>query len=155
MKPVTMYTTENCPFCSSAKSLLGKRKIEYTEINLARDPDGRNELIEKTATRLDANLAAAKGELDALTVRAPADGVLTALDAHVGEEKTRGQHLGQIDRDGGFKVTVPVDEFYLARVKPGQHVAVTIDDKTAMLVVAKVYPQVKDGKFQYVETIAP
>jgi glutaredoxin 3 len=48
MKPVTMYTTENCPFCSSAKSLLGKRKIEYTEINLARDPDGRNELIEKT-----------------------------------------------------------------------------------------------------------
>ena len=48
MKPVVMYTTEQCPFCSSAKSLLAKRKIEYTEINLARDPDGRNELIEKT-----------------------------------------------------------------------------------------------------------
>ena len=48
MKPVTMYTTENCPFCSSAKSLLSKRKIEYTEINLARDPDGRTELVEKT-----------------------------------------------------------------------------------------------------------
>ena len=42
MKPVTVYTTEHCPFCSSAKSLLAKRKIEYTEINLARDPDGRN-----------------------------------------------------------------------------------------------------------------
>ena len=86
-----------------------------------------NELIAKTAARLDANLAAAKAQLDALTVRAPADGVLTALDAHVGEQKTRGQHLGQIDRDAGFKVTIQVDEFYLARVKPGQHVAVTID----------------------------
>jgi glutaredoxin 3 len=48
MKPVTMYTTEACPFCSSAKALLSKRKIEYTEINLARDPDGRAKLSEKT-----------------------------------------------------------------------------------------------------------
>jgi len=48
MKPVTMYTTEACPFCSSAKALLSKRKIEYTEINLARDPDGRALLSEKT-----------------------------------------------------------------------------------------------------------
>jgi glutaredoxin 3 len=48
MKPVTVYTTEACPFCTSAKKLLAKREIEYTEINLARDPDGRAELIEKT-----------------------------------------------------------------------------------------------------------
>ena len=106
-----------------------------------------NALIEETAARLDDNLAAAKRQLDALTVRAPADGVLTGLDAHVGEEKTRGQHLGQIDRDGGFKVTVPVDEFYLARVKTGQSVAVTVDGAPGTLVVAKIYPQVKNGKF--------
>jgi glutaredoxin 3 len=48
MKPVTMYTTDYCPFCASAKSLLAKRKIDYTEINLARDPDGRDQLVEKT-----------------------------------------------------------------------------------------------------------
>ena len=46
MKPVTVYTTETCPFCTSAKTLLAKRKIEYDEINLARDPDGRAELLE-------------------------------------------------------------------------------------------------------------
>ena len=107
-----------------------------------------NELIEKTATRLDANLAAAKAQFDALTVRAPADGMLTALDAHVGEQKTRGQHFGQIDRDAGFKVTIQLDEFYLARVRPGQHVAATIDGVPSPLVVSKVYPQVKDGKFE-------
>jgi glutaredoxin 3 len=48
MKPVTLYTTEACPFCTSAKKLLSKRNIDYTEINLARDPDGRAELTEKT-----------------------------------------------------------------------------------------------------------
>jgi glutaredoxin 3 len=48
MKPVTLYTTDACPFCMSAKKLLGKRDVEYTEINLARDPDGRAQLTEKT-----------------------------------------------------------------------------------------------------------
>jgi glutaredoxin 3 len=44
MKPVIMYTTDFCPFCRSAKALLEKRGIAYEEINLARDPDSRNQL---------------------------------------------------------------------------------------------------------------
>lgn len=48
MAQVTLYTTEACPFCTSAKALLAKRGIAYEEINLARDPDGRAELAEKT-----------------------------------------------------------------------------------------------------------
>jgi glutaredoxin 3 len=45
---VTLYTTDGCPRCVSAKALLKKRGIEYTEINLARDPDGRAKLRERT-----------------------------------------------------------------------------------------------------------
>jgi glutaredoxin 3 len=45
---VTLYTTEACPFCTSAKALLAKRGIAYEEINLARDPDSRAQLQEKT-----------------------------------------------------------------------------------------------------------
>jgi glutaredoxin 3 len=41
MKSVTLYTTEHCPYCTSAKTLLDRRQISYEEINLARDPDGR------------------------------------------------------------------------------------------------------------------
>jgi len=107
-----------------------------------------NALIEETAARLDSNLAAAKHQLDAMVVRAPADGMLTALDATVGEEKTRGQRLGQIDRDGGFKVTAQVDEFYLSQIRLGQRVTATFDGKPSALVVAKLYPQVKDGRFE-------
>ena len=107
-----------------------------------------SDLIQQTAERLGTNLATARRQLDSLTVRASADGVLTGLDAHLGEEKLRGQHLGQIDRDGGYKVTVQVDEYYLARVKPGQHLAVTIDDTPSDLVVTKIYPQVRDRRFE-------
>lgn len=45
---VTVYTTNACPFCIQAKRLLDKRGIAYDEINLARDPDGRAQLVEKT-----------------------------------------------------------------------------------------------------------
>ena len=48
MRPVTVYTTDACPFCLRAKTLLAKRGIEYEEINLARDPDGRAELVTRT-----------------------------------------------------------------------------------------------------------
>jgi glutaredoxin 3 len=48
MRQVTVYTTEACPFCTSAKTLLARRGIAYEEINLARDPDGRAKLQERT-----------------------------------------------------------------------------------------------------------
>lgn len=48
MKPVTVYTTDYCPYCRSAKALLEKRGVTYEEINLARDPDGRAKLAELT-----------------------------------------------------------------------------------------------------------
>jgi glutaredoxin 3 len=48
MSNVTVYTTENCPFCTAAKQLLDTRGVQYEEINLERDPRGRQELVEKT-----------------------------------------------------------------------------------------------------------
>jgi glutaredoxin 3 len=48
MKLVTMYTTDRCSKCASAKMLLSRRGIDYDEINLAKDPDGRAELSQKT-----------------------------------------------------------------------------------------------------------
>jgi glutaredoxin 3 len=45
---ITLYTTDHCSRCVSAKALLGRRGIEFHEINLARDPDGRAELQKRT-----------------------------------------------------------------------------------------------------------
>jgi glutaredoxin 3 len=48
MSQVTVYTTEPCGYCRVAKALLDKRGIAYDEINLAKDPDGRAELVRVT-----------------------------------------------------------------------------------------------------------
>lgn len=45
---VTLYTTEPCSFCRQAKALLTSRGIEYSEVNLAKDPVGRTRLVERT-----------------------------------------------------------------------------------------------------------
>ena len=48
MNRVTIYTTEACGYCRTAKALLERRAIPYEEINLARDPDGRTKLVQRT-----------------------------------------------------------------------------------------------------------
>ena len=45
---VRLYTTEPCGFCRSAKQLLESRGVDYDEINLAKDPSGRAELVALT-----------------------------------------------------------------------------------------------------------
>ena len=48
MSRLTIYTTEPCGYCRVAKTLLDKRGIPYEEINLAKDPEGRAELVRIT-----------------------------------------------------------------------------------------------------------
>jgi glutaredoxin 3 len=43
-----MYTTEPCGYCRVAKALLQKRNVPYAEVNLAKDPEGRAELVRAT-----------------------------------------------------------------------------------------------------------
>ena len=48
MATITIYTTDFCPYCIRAKQLLDRRGLPYEEINLARDADGRAQLVERT-----------------------------------------------------------------------------------------------------------
>ena len=45
---VTLYTTDPCGFCRQAKALLQNRGVDYTEINLSKDPAGRADLVAVT-----------------------------------------------------------------------------------------------------------
>ncbi|ORU90902.1 MAG: glutaredoxin [Cycloclasticus sp. symbiont of Poecilosclerida sp. M] len=51
MPKITIYTTTFCPFCIQAKYLLKKKKIAYTEIPVARDPEKRAEMERKSRRR--------------------------------------------------------------------------------------------------------
>ena len=44
---VEIYTSTYCAYCYAAKALLNKKGVEFTEINLSRDPELRIKLVEK------------------------------------------------------------------------------------------------------------
>jgi glutaredoxin 3 len=48
MSNVVVYTTEPCSFCARVKGLLRSRGVEFAEINLAKDPEGRVQLAQQT-----------------------------------------------------------------------------------------------------------
>jgi glutaredoxin 3 len=48
MRDVTVYTTEPCSFCARVKGLLAAHGVDFAEVNLSKDPDGRTELAQRT-----------------------------------------------------------------------------------------------------------
>jgi len=104
--------------------------------------------LQDTLVRLKASSATAAASLDALTIRAPSDGQLTALAAEVGQSKAQGAVLGQVDSLDRFKLTALVDEFYLGRIVLNQNAIFTSDGRDYKATVAKIYPQVTNGTFR-------
>jgi len=104
--------------------------------------------MEISVNTLQANLDITKQQLDNLTVRAPIYGQLTALEAEIGQSIAAGENIGQIDKVDSFKVRANIDEYWIARVSPGQTGEFTFADKDYDLKVKKVFPQVLNGVFQ-------
>ncbi len=48
MPEITVYTTEPCSFCNRTKALLQAKGLAFKEVNLAKDPAGRLELVRRT-----------------------------------------------------------------------------------------------------------
>lgn len=117
------------------------------------------EQLEASVDRMQANLEVVRQRLDELVIRAPIAGQLTALDAEVGESKSMGQRLGQIDVLVGFKLEADVDEYYVARISPDLPGEATTTGVSTSLRVSKVYPEVTNGKFkidlQFVDQTPP
>jgi HlyD family secretion protein len=100
--------------------------------------------------RAKATLQVMQEKVNLLVVRAPIDGQLTSLDAEIGQTKTAGYALAQIDALDGFKVRLQdVDEHYLNRVFTGQTGTFTLGDSTVYkLKITQVFSAVVAGRFQ-------
>lgn len=106
------------------------------------------ESLESGVEQLQQNLAIARKNLDSLVISAPIAGQLSSFDAELGQSKTRGETLGQIDDVDDFKLSVQVDEFYVSRTREGQSGEYTQGGRTYPLSVSRVYPQVVNGQFE-------
>jgi len=51
MAQVVIYTTNYCPYCFGAKSLLRSKKVEFEEIDVTDDPIRRKQMEKLSARR--------------------------------------------------------------------------------------------------------
>jgi HlyD family secretion protein len=98
--------------------------------------------------RTEEALRIMRKKVEDLIVRAPIDGQLTSMDIEIGQNKNKGERLGQIDVLSGFKVRVDIDEHYISRIYNGLVGLFTFDNKEYKLIIHKIYTQVTNGKFQ-------
>ncbi len=104
--------------------------------------------IAASVDRMKTNLALLQSNMERLLVLAPADGVLSSFNVEIGETRSAGERLGQIDIMDGYKMRANIDERYVSRVVPGQEAELDFGGKTYQLYVYKIYTGVTGGAFQ-------
>jgi HlyD family secretion protein len=97
--------------------------------------------------RLNLSLELLNRMTDRLDVRAPISGYLSNIDANLGQNINRGQRIGQIDVLGEHKISVSVDQYYIARVRLGTPGRFGLDGETYSVVVDKIFTEVVNGAF--------
>ncbi len=103
--------------------------------------------LEASLRRMQKNLELVKTKLENLSINAPISGHLTSLNAEIGESKTLGERLGQIDVLEGFKIRAPIDEFHLSRIDHGLNGEFDFAGNTCSIIVDKIYPEIREGRF--------
>lgn len=148
-----------------AKDLASRSTIEELEDELTYFENRREITLESQATdvrmqeqqlrqlrdageQLQAGLGFARKNIDDLSVRAPLPGKLSGFDVEIGQSIGRGERLGQIDAPNGYKLNVPIDEYYLGRVDLEQVAIAENNGRDIALKVSKIYPQITDGQFE-------
>lgn len=104
--------------------------------------------IGATIKRMEKNLDMLRENLENLYIKSPTDGQLSSFSVEIGETKTSGEHLGQIDMRDGFKLKANIDERYISRVYIGQLAEFDFAGKTYYLAIGKIYTDVTNGSFQ-------
>jgi len=103
--------------------------------------------IDNSVERMHNNLQLLKDNIENLTIKAPADGILSSFNSEVGQTKSPGGHLGQIDMEDGFKLQATIDERYISRVYKGQEAEFDLDKVNYRLHINKIYTNVSQGSF--------
>jgi glutaredoxin 3 len=84
MAEINLYTTDPCSFCRRVKGLLQSRGVDFKEINLTKDPDGRVELVQRTGmmtfpqVTIDGRLLGGFAEIQAAADNGSLDELLAA-----------------------------------------------------------------------------
>lgn len=130
---------------------LSKKQYDIIKLQTEQDNNFRNTSLnelDSDLARMRKTLSVVYERIDHLNVRATADGQLGFLDAEIGQNISQGQRIGQINVLTDYKIEATVDEHYVDRVKRDLTASLKRSGAEYNLRIRKVYPEVRDGKFQ-------
>jgi HlyD family secretion protein len=104
--------------------------------------------IETSLKRMNENVSLLRKNMENAYVKAPASGKLSSFNLKIGETKSAGVHLGQIDIPDNYRLEAQIDERYISRVIIGQEAGFDYGGSTYDLVVEKIYTDVTNGSFR-------
>lgn len=132
-------------FTYNLKQLELSLKLQKLD-SISRDVQARD--INNSLSRMHENMKLLRKNIDNAYVKATAKGKLSSFSAEIGETKSAGEHLGQIDKQDGFKLRANIDERYISRVFIGQPTELVFNRKNYQLYINKIYTDVRNGAFQ-------
>ena len=127
------------------------KKLEVTLARAEQDSMYRNvqiQQMEESLKNMKLNMQRIRKRKDNLDVKAPIDGVLGLIEVGLGESVGSGRKIRQINAEGSYKIEAQVDEHYIDRVFAGLTATFERQNETYDAVIRKVYPEVRNGKFQ-------
>lgn len=126
------------------------RRRDFTYASYKNDSLSRvRQLIQlnRSERRMTESLEGVGQILDNLIIRSPIDGQLSTPPLFEGMAVNPGQRLGQVDKQGSFKVRTPIDEIYLPRISTGLKATAPFNGKDYELVITYIYPTITNGRF--------
>ena len=130
---------------------LAARKKRLVSQRLRQDSIYRSvqmDQMEDNLANMRRNVVLVRQRKDKLEVRSAIDGELGLLDVELGQSLSPGQKIGQINDLRDYKVQAEVDEHYIDRFRQGLQATVEREGETYTMLVRKVYPEVRQGKFR-------
>ena len=106
------------------------------------------EQMQESLDNMRRNMQMIRRRKENLVVKAPIDGELGLLDVVLGQSIAAGTKIGQINSVGTYKIEALIDEHYIDRVVAGLGATFERQSDTYAASIRKVYPEVRDGKFQ-------
>ena len=142
-REVYLQSKEDYELALNRRSLVRERQKQdslYRTVQVAQ--------LDENLRSMQLNMQLIRERVDNLKVKAPIDGELGMLNVVLGQTLSQGSAIGQINDLSAYKVTAMVDEHYIDRVVTGLTASFMRKDNSFDMMLRKVYPEVREGKFR-------
>ena len=142
-REVYLQSKEDYELAVARRSLVGERQKQdslYRTVQVAQ--------LDENLRSMQLNMQLIRERVGNLKVKAPIDGEVGMLNVVLGQTLSQGSAIGQINDLSAYKVTAMVDEHYIDRVATGLTASFVRRDNSYDMLLRKVYPEVREGKFK-------